>query len=202
MKTENLFTMKSWGTPIESKETITPRKARMQGKRKMINKTRKEKVKEILESVPKKGEFWHIVSNGNFDYWSMIMAILEIGKVKDGIMHASTWTINRPNALEMLEQQDNGTLSHISLITGLYFKRRESAVYATISKGLLDRGGKMKCLENHAKVALIDDRKGNFYVMEGSANLTANPRIEQNIVANSKELYEHHRAWIEEALEK
>lgn len=34
--------------------------------------------------------------------------------------------------------------------------------------------------------------------MEGSANWTANPRTEQNIITNSRDVYEFHKSWLEE----
>jgi len=74
-------------------------------------------------------------------------------------------------------------------------------VYATISNGLHHRGSRMRCLENHAKVAAISLPDGSGFVIEGSANFTANPRIEQNIVARSRELYQHHTGWINECFD-
>jgi hypothetical protein len=197
-KFSDLFGIPRDAAQIETRQTITPRIVRMDGKRTMIDETRKETAKNLLERLPDEGEFFHIISNGNFDYWHMIPVILEMSGMQSATLHASTWTLNRPNAMEMLALLDSGRISSISLLTGIYFKRRESAVYATIANGLLQRGSRIKCLENHAKVALISDGEQHF-IMEGSANFTANPRIEQNIVARSAALYGHHKKWIEEA---
>lgn len=182
---------------IETSETITPRMLKMEGKRRVIQKLKREEAKKLLDRLPEENEFFHIISNGNFDYWSMIPIILHMSGMRNATLHASTWTLNRPNAMEMLELLDSKKLAQISLLTGVYFKRRESAVYATIANGLLSRGSRIKCLENHAKVAILSDGI-KFFVMEGSANFTANPRIEQNIIAQSRKLYDHHKKWIEE----
>ena len=40
----------------------------------------------------------------------------------------------------------------------------------------------------------------DYIVMEGSANWTANPRLEQFTVTNSRPLYDFHREWMEEML--
>ena len=37
-----------------------------------------------------------------------------------------------------------------------------------------------------------------YYMVEGSANWTANPRIEQNMITQSKELYNFHKGWMQE----
>lgn len=195
----DLFRPIDYGVSLETTETITPRKVRIDGKRKMITCLKKEKAKDLLGHPPKPNEFFHIVSNGSFDYWQLCPLLIELTKAKNVTIHASTWTLNRQNALEMLEMLDDGRCGSLHLLTGTYFKRRESAVFATIANGLMQRKQKIRALENHAKVLLIDDHAGNYFVMEGSANFTANPRIEQNIIGNNRELYEHHRGWIEEA---
>lgn len=196
---EDLFRPIQYNDSLETTETITPAKIKIDGKRKMINGLKKEKARELLQEAPKPDEFFHIISNGSFDYWMLCPLLIELTSAKNVTIHASTWTLNRQNALEMLQMLDDGRCSSLHLLTGTYFKRRESAVFATIANGLLQRNQKIRALENHAKVLLINDHAGNFFVMEGSANFTANPRIEQNLIGNNRDLYEHHKRWIEEA---
>ena len=115
--------------------------------------------------------------------------------------YGSTWTLNRANARELLELMDAGTLGKVAVVTGVYFKRREAAVYTTLVEGLATRGGRYMALENHAKVALLGNPDTDTWiVVEGSANWTANPRIEQNVVSNDRDLFEFHRAWMESVL--
>jgi hypothetical protein len=197
MDTAELFRFRKFDARVETRETITPRMVRMEGKRKCIDARKRATARELIERLPSEGEFFHIVSDGKFDYWSLVPIIVEMAGIQGAELHASTWTLNRPNALEMLEMLDDGRLSKIHLLTGTYFKRRESAVYATIANGLAERGSRIRCLENHAKVAILNFGDSGF-IMEGSANFTANPRIEQNIIARSALLYAHHKKWIEE----
>lgn len=193
-----LFKFRKIAGNIETRETITPRMMRLEGKRRVIDAQKRKTAAELLDRLPAEGEFFHIISNGKFDYWSLIPIMVEMGSIRGAVLHASTWTLNRPNALEMLAMLDDGRLSKINLLTGTYFKRREAAVYSTIANGLAARGSRIRCLENHDKVAILNFGDSGL-IMEGSANFTANPRIEQNIVAQSAELYAHHKNWIEEA---
>lgn len=39
-------------------------------------------------------------------------------------------------------------------------------------------------------------------MIEGSANFTANPRIEQFIISKSKELFDFHKDWMNEVIRK
>ena len=184
---------------VETTHKISPRKLALQNKRAMISKMKKEKAHRVLEALPAPGEALHIVSNGAFNYWNFVPLIAELSPspVKD--CYFSTWTMNRDCTIELLALLDEGKLERVSLITGLYFKRREAAVYSHLVLGLSKRGMRLRSLENHAKIALMA-APPNYYVMEVSANFTNNPRIEQNVITNDEDLWRFHAEWIEEVL--
>lgn len=154
---------------------------------------------DILRSLPQPGESWHIVGNGSFDYYSFIPVIVDLLGGTNVVFHGSTWTMNRENVIDLLSLFDQGKISQIAMLTGLYFKRRESSVYASLIEGLQERGQRFMALENHAKVTLLQ-HADSWIVMEGSANYTANPRIEQYCIINDQKLYDFHKLWMDEAL--
>ena len=100
---------------------------------------------------------------------------------------------------DLLALLDSGQVERMSFLGGDFMKTGDTAVYATLLTGLQARGMRMVCLRNHAKVTLMHAGE-TYLVLEGSANYTANPRIEQNILANDRTLYEFHRDWMEEVL--
>ena len=57
-------------------------------------------------------------------------------------------------------------------------------------------------MDNHAKITCIKDGVGNFFVMEGSGNLSDNAKIEQLLFENNRDSFEFHAGWIREAVEK
>lgn len=187
---EVLQTTKTLKKPISLKR---------ESKIKMIQALKKEVLKDVFKELPKINESIHIVSNGKFDYFNFIPLIIQyIGDSCD--FYGSTWTMNRGNVNELLELFDTNKIKSISILTGLYFKQRESSVYATLVEGIQERKQKYLCLENHSKIILLTDNKDNYIVVEGSANFTANPRIEQNTITNSKELYFFHKEWIDKII--
>jgi hypothetical protein len=170
-----------------------------EAKRQFINAMKKEEVEKFLTFLPQEGETLHIVANGKFDFWSFIPVIIELMGGKTAAFYGSTWTLNRENCHEMLKLYDEGKVSGLNILTGLYFKQRESAVYATLLNGILDRRQRYKCLENHAKVALLSN--GTDYItIEGSANFTANPRVEQYAISNGRDLHDFHKVWMDDIL--
>lgn len=186
--------------PIEKAGTITPRMLRADLKRATLTMTKREHLSEMLTAKPPKGAAIHAISNGQYDFWTYVPVVLDlIGHADE--FYGSTWTLNRANCEDMFRLYDEGRLGSIGFLTGTYFKRRESAVYATLMEGIQARGQRYVCLENHAKVVLLGNRASDdWLVIEGSANFTANPRIEQYCIVNDRSVYDFHRAWMEEAL--
>jgi hypothetical protein len=187
------------GDQLERSDMPTGKQIRIAGRQAMRRITRKEKANEVLGGkIPKPGTTTHFISDAKFDYFEIIAEAVRImGGAEE--FYGSTWTMNRVNVLEMVEMLDKGVVKKLSILTGTYFKQRESSVYAQLLTALKRRGMRYVAFINHTKIALI--KQGNDYIVfEGSANFTANPRLENFIIANNKALYEFHRGWMEEML--
>lgn len=179
---------------------ITARKKKMDLRQRMRSAMKTEMAEEIVTEIPKPGESIHYITNGKFDYWTFIPILVGLmGGSSETYM--STWTMNRSNALELMDLYDAGKIQNITFITGDYFKKRESVCYALLITELIKRGQKFKAFMNHAKVTCLSNGH-DFLVMEGSANYTSNPRIEQTTITNSKELFYFHADWISNAFNK
>lgn len=174
-----------------------PRILKRESKIKAINALRKEKAKAILTDLPQQNESYHIISNGSFDYFNFCPIIIDYLHSYTEQFFGSTWTMSRYNVNDLLSLIDTGKIGRISMMTGIYFKRRESAVYATLLEGLQERHQRFLCFECHAKIMLFN-HKNTYIVIEGSANFTANPRLEQNVITHSKALWEFHANWMNE----
>lgn len=165
-------------------------------KRANFNALNGERLSEIVTALPKDGETFHIVSNGKYDFWSFVPVCLTLmGNAAE--FYGSTWTMNRANVLEMLDLYDTKRIGALNILTGTYFKARESAVCNTLIEGCQQRGQRFLAFQNHAKIVLLRNAGMNL-VIEGSANFTANPRLEQYTMSNDAGLYEFHRGWMEE----
>jgi hypothetical protein len=160
---------------------------------------KKEKALQILTELPKKDENIHIVSNGSFDYFTLIPILIELEKTQIEHFYFSTWTLNNINSESIIKLFDDGKIKTINCLVGLYFKKRESNVFNFLYENIKERKQKIFANENHSKVTLLNSKE-NFYTIEGSANFTANPRIEQFTIHNSQLLFEFHKQWMDEIL--
>lgn len=165
-------------------------------KRKVVRATRREYLGDFLLALPAPGETIHFVSNGHFDYWDFVPVMLDlIGRPVDDLC-VSTWVMSRENSLELLELYDTGRIKHFSVLTGDFTKRRDPAVINNLIAEMRKRELRYMASKNHTKIFLFN-ADPDYYVIEGSANLTANPRIEQNVITRDRELYDFHRDWME-----
>jgi hypothetical protein len=166
---------------------------------------KRERAGESLkDGLPGPGESHHVISNALYDFWNVIAeAITKLGGVAE--FYGSTWTMNRQNVLDLMAILDAGKIGKCRMLTGTYFKRRESAVYAQLITGLTVRGQKYVAFNNHTKIALLhrpegEGRPAAWIVFEGSANWTANPRLENYAITNDEALYRFHQGWMDEML--
>ena len=186
---------------VETQTRITPRVLKHASKQRMLALAKRQHLHDVMPELPEPGYVYHVVSDGRWDYWTWIPRMLDwLGGRADEV-YISTWTMSRPNCVDLLRLIDEGRIGRVSMLTGLYFKRRESSVYAMLLTGLHKRGGRYVALPCHAKVALLRNKeRGAWLVVEGSANLTGNPRIEQFTLCNDREVYSFHREWMEQCL--
>lgn len=150
---------------------------------------RQEESDAFLTELPEINEQFHILSNGKFDYWQLIATALKLCNVPINHLFLSTWTINLPISLEIIALLECGKIKSVTMWLNDYLKSRDPHVWSFLTEHLRARKQKIFSTKNHAKIAAWQCADGRCYVLSGSANLTANPRIEQNFIAQSPELY-------------
>ena len=170
-------------------------------KRETIRITKRTLAAAFLTELVGQGETWHILSNAKYDFWTWVPVMIDLMGGHITHLYGSTWTMARTNVEDLFEHYDAGKIGEVAILTGTYFKRRETAVFATLLAGLHQRGQRYMAFENHAKVLLLANDP-NYITIEGSANFTSNPRLEQYTMTNDQPLYEFHRSWMEEIFQR
>ncbi len=190
------------GARDETNETVSARAIKIRAKREMLRMTQKENLAQICKEPPKPGEEIHVVSANKLEFYTWIPYILDwIGATDE--FYCATWTASFNSARDFLREWDAGRIRKTAgFILGTHFKRREPVVYTKLAEGLQARGGWIKVFETHCKVMLLNnEQSGDYLTVEGSANLTANPRLENMVIFNDRDLWEFHRKWFLEMKE-
>ena len=186
----------------ETRATVSPRAFRMRARRRMQRIKQRERLQDLIKEPPRPGEELHIVGGNKFQFYTWIPVLLDWIEGADEF-YCATWTANAASARDFFELWDAGRIRKTAgFMFGTYFKRREPVVYQRYAEELHRRGGWIKCFETHAKVMLLNNEaRGDYLTVEGSGNLTHNPRFEQYVVINDRALWDFHRAWALEVKE-
>ena len=168
-------------------------------KREMVRIEKRAHAEAFLTELVDIGDTWHVISNAKYDFWTWIPVYIKLLGGHIDQLYGSTWTMSRVNVEELFIHFDAKQIDTVAILTGTYFKRRETAVFATLLEGLQQRQQRYKAFENHTKVLLMSSDP-HYITIEGSANFTSNPRLEQYTMTNDKALFEFHQGWMEEML--
>lgn len=105
--------------------------------------------------------------------------------------YISTWTMNRAHAENLLEMLNNGLLWRLWIFTDQYFVRRESANANLLKLGLSEhKEGRFLAFKNHAKLIALRNKQGDCVSIMTSANLSAQPRVEQLNLTTNPDVYQ------------
>lgn len=151
-----------------------------------------------LGGFPDKNQYFAIKTNGTSDCGSIFTYALNTW---DSIeeMYLATWTISKANIERLKNALDSGKLKSLVLVFSSTLKPANPALYASLMSGLKNRSNvKLKEINSHAKTFSISDKNGNFITVSGSANWSENPRIENFLILNDKNLFNHHKEWMSE----
>jgi hypothetical protein len=95
---------------------------------------------------------------------------------------------------------DNKVLKLNILVSDMWAKLKKEGDFLFLQENL--KIAKIGSKRVHTKIMIARTNLGNFYVYEGSGNLSTNTNFEQYIFENSKESYDFHYKWITEFIEK
>ncbi len=151
----------------------------------------------MLKVLPGPGEALHAIISGRFDL--LDLAALIIGKVGPvDSLHAATLAYARRNLAELVRLHDTGTISRLTLLCSVFFRRHNKDVWQETVEALRPRGARVAAARNHAKVIAFEFRNGLKLSLEGSANLRQNGNREQFCLVNDPGLCDWHAGWISE----
>lgn len=146
-----------------------------------------------LSGLPLKNEHKRIVTRKAINSFDFIQAILAKEKINE--LYIAFYRIGKKTATQLKEIQEKGHVDNITFLINDGFPKLVPDAYNLI-KGYESENWKVKLENNHTKIILAKT-KNNFYIVEGSGNLSINARIEQYCFDNNEEIYNFHKTWID-----
>lgn len=142
---------------------------------------------EILPATIAPGESWHVMSRGDIDSLSYVRHVLAGVSHLDHLL-MSTWCIAKNDLTEIANWLDSGLVEQFDLYAGEIFPGSYGDEYEQMLAMCKSYGARLVIAKNHSKVTLcsVDDYK---IVIESSANVNTNPRIEQSALHHNADLH-------------
>lgn len=150
-------------------------------------------LREVLPSRIEPGDSWHVVSHGDVDSLSFLAHAIDGVSYFDYVA-ISTWCMAHPDLETLSNWLDSGKIDRLDLFVGEIFPSQYSAEFSFAMEMARLYGVRVVVARNHSKVMLMADEKNDYFlVVESSANVNTNPRIEQTSVTNSADLYRFYK---------
>jgi hypothetical protein len=166
-------------------------------KRRGMRVHREENLRKVFPEKVEAGTAYHFLSSGDIDQLSYPTVLIEKMGLFD-CFYCSTWTMTHLDVQIIEGWAERGLIQSPTFAVGEYFQKRETAAYATLAAMLQRTGGRLRCFPNHAKLVLMGSAaRDEWMVLTGSSNLSMNPRCEQTILWNDREIFEFYRGWFE-----
>lgn len=156
--------------------------------------------------LPKPGEQFRIVTNKCYNGYTLIKRILATNVVIEEL-YLAVYSINDVAARGLMKSYQSGLIKKgWFIVSDLFWRYRNKEAHQTYRDFRKFCQGTANLhhgyMDNHAKITCIKDGVGNFFVMEGSGNLSDNAKIEQLLFENNRDSFEFHAGWIREAVKK
>jgi hypothetical protein len=145
---------------------------------------------------PKKGEQLQIVTFKSFNAALFLQHLSTIEDIEE--MYISAYSLNFESAEIISKLCTNQNVKCEILISNLrnqaYRKKEEMTKQMFIENPNI----KLFFCSSHAKVISIKTKKGNFYTIQGSGNLSFNSRVEQYVIDNHEGVFQFTKRWFNE----
>lgn len=159
---------------------------------KNVFKSALNKINE-LGGVPKEGEDLRIVTQKNINSFDFILLVLAERKIKN--LTIAFYRIGKKTIQELKDLQSKGMIGNTTFLINDGFPKLVPEAY-NLLKQYEATNFKIKLENNHTKIICIETDNNEYYVIEGSGNLSNNARIEQYSFCQNKQLYDFHLKWI------
>lgn len=145
---------------------------------------------------PKLNEQWRIITQKSFNAYAMILSIIADEIIEE--LYLAIYRINEPTVLSVIELIEQGKIQSAYFVISNFFNQtKKPEKWAIRLREYADKKHNCKHVytHNHSKV-LAAKTALNYYVFEGSGNMSDNARIEQYVYENNKQVFEFHKNWI------
>lgn len=180
------------GNALHKAEQVKARAIRTSNRHAVRRAKAEAELATLLPERIEEGDSWHVISHGNIDALSYLRHLIK--PTYFDFVGVSTWCIARQDLTEIAAWLDAGQIDQFALYAGEIFRNQYGDEYELVLRMREQYGVHFVMAKNHSKVTMCANHAEGYYVVvESSANVNTNPRIEQATVTRSSELFDFYR---------
>lgn len=131
------------------------------------------------------GVSYHCISFGDVDALTYMRVVVKQQRIKYALV--STWCMASEDIREIRGWIERGYIGRVDFYVGEIFKASYYKQYGELQDLCKKLGGRVAICRNHSKVMVLIGERFDV-VIESSANVNTNPRIEQCVITVDSEL--------------
>lgn len=140
---------------------------------------------ECLDWHFESGTAYHVISYGDVDSLTFLRHIVKQEKLDYVLL--TTWCMAKSDAKEMLSWVNRGFVGRFDFYVGEIFKNGYRGCIDVLDEICEKTSGRIARIRNHSKIMCFFGESFSG-VIESSANVDTNPRIEQTCITINKDL--------------
>lgn len=183
-------------TTVEEKTAVEKRAITLYKKNLSLHYERAKKLEDIAPR-PRPGEQHVIITEKQFNAFALILRLIEDSTIEE--MYLAIYRINRPTVDHVIKLIEEGRIKRGRFVISNFFRNlKNPEKWALRLREYCRESDDFDHIytHNHAKVLACRTDDNNYYVFEGSGNMSDNARIEQYRYENNKETYKFHKSWM------
>ena len=131
------------------------------------------------------GVSYHCISFGDVDALTYMRVIVKQQRIRYALL--STWCMASEDIAEIRSWIERGDIGRVDFFVGEIFKASYYRQYQELQELCKSLGGRVAICRNHAKIMVLLGERFNA-VIESSANVNTNPRIENTVITVDTDL--------------
>ena len=140
------------------------------------------------------GVSYHCISHGDVDALTYLRVIVKQQRIKYALI--STWVCALEDIKEIRSWIERGYINRVDFYVGEIFKASYFRQYEELIALCKSLGGRVAICRNHSKVIVTIGERFDA-VVESSANVNHNPRIEQAVITVDSSLAEFYKEFFD-----
>ena len=174
----------------QSEEAMRARAQKTRDRQILRRATSEQRLRDVLDWHLQDGTAYHVITGGDVDFLSFVRCVVEAQPLD--YLLISTWVMARDDADELADWLAKGYVKRLDVYAGERSIEHYAQTWDALERVVPSYGGRLVTSKNHSKVALMYGRDYTA-VLESSANVNTNPRMEQSCITVSEELADFYK---------